>query len=161
LFLNFLNELQLLDERFKHSEQQIKITNQENEVCQRLDDILGIGAITSSALYAAAGNGKDFVNGRHFSSWIGLVPRQHSTGGKNTLLAISKRGNTYLRTLLILGARAILRYTSTKTDPFSRWAQSLVERRGHNKACVAVANKMARIAWVIRAKGETYQPAMS
>ena len=90
LFSNLLNELQLLDERFKHSEQQIKISNQENEVCQRLDDILGIGAITSSALYAAAGNGKDFVNGRHFSAWMGLVPRQYSTGGKNTLLGISR-----------------------------------------------------------------------
>lgn len=161
LFSELLSELHLLDERFKYCEQQIKVSNQENEVCQRLDEVLGIGAITANALFAAAGDGKDFVNGRHFSAWIGLVPKQHSTGGKNTLLGISKRGNTYLRTLLIHGARATLRYTATKTDPFSQWAQSLVERRGHNKACVAVANKMARIAWVIIAKGETYRPSMS
>ena len=75
------------------------------------------------------------------------------------LLGISKRGNSYLRTLLIHGARAVLRYSEGKTDRFSRWAQALLERRGHNRACVAVANKLARIAWVIMAKGEHYRPA--
>ncbi|MEH6825626.1 MAG: transposase, partial [Motiliproteus sp.] len=114
---------------------------------------------TATAVFAAAGNGHDFVNGRHFSAWLGLVPRQHSSGGKDTLLGISKRGNTYLRTLFIHGARGVLRYVAAKTDRFSRWAQALVERRGHNRACVAVANKLARIAWVIIAKGERYQPA--
>ncbi len=89
------------------------------------------------------------------------MPGQHSTGGKPTLLGISKRGNAYLRTLFIHGARAVLRHSASKTDRFSVWAQALLERRGHNKACVAVANKMARMAWVIMARGETYRPAMS
>ena len=159
LFADLLEELRLLDERLKQSEEQIQACNRENEICQRLDEILGVGPITASAAYAAAGNGKDFVNGRHFSAWIGLVPGQHSTGGKTTLLGISKRGNAYLRTLFIHGARAVLRHSANKTDRFSLWAQALVERRGYNKACVAVANKMARIAWVIMAKGETYRVA--
>lgn len=159
LFADLLEELRLLDERLKHSEKQIEASNRENEVCQRLDEILGVGPITASAAYAAAGDGKDFVNGRHFSAWIGLVPGQHSTGGKSTLLGISKRGNAYLRTLFIHGARAVLRHSANKTDRFSLWAQALLERRGHNKACVAVANKMARMAWVIMAKGETYRAA--
>ena len=159
LFADLLEELRLLDERLKRSEEQIEACNRENEVCQRLDEILGVGPITASAAYAAAGDGKDFVNGRHFSAWIGLVPGQHSTGGKSTLLGISKRGNAYLRTLFIHGARAVLRHSANKTDRFSLWAQALVERRGYNKACVAVANKMARIAWVIMAKGETYRVA--
>ncbi|MEA2080454.1 MAG: IS110 family transposase [Pseudomonadota bacterium] len=161
LFADLLEELRLLDEQFKQSEKQIEASNQGNEVCQRLDEILGVGPITASAVYAAAGDGKDFVNGRHFSAWIGLVPGQHSTGGKTTLLGISKRGNAYLRTLFIHGARAVLQHSANKTDRFSLWAQALLERRGYNKACVAVANKMARMAWVIMARGETYRPAMS
>ncbi|MFT5176016.1 MAG: transposase [Gammaproteobacteria bacterium] len=160
LFAQLLEELRALDERFKHSEQQIKVSNQDNEICERLDEILGIGPITASAAYAAAGDGKNFVNGRHFSAWVGLVPGQHSTGGKPTLLGISKRGNAYLRTLFIHGARAVLRHSEGKTDRLSLWAQALLARRGHNKACVAVANKMARTAWVITAKGETYRRAV-
>jgi transposase len=157
LFSELFDELCLLDARLKQCEQRIKRMNQNNEVCQRLDDILGIGPIIASATYAAAGDGKEFNNGRHFSAWMGLVPGQHSTGGKSKLLGISKRGDAYLRTLYIHGARAVLRHSATKQDRFSRWAQSVLARRGHNKACVAVANKMARMAWVIMAKGETYR----
>lgn len=160
LFAELQEELQTIDKRLERCEKRIKCLNQENEMCRRLDEILGIGPITASAIYAAAGDGKDFVNGRHFSAWLGLVPGQHSTGGKTVLLGLSKRGNAYLRTLFIHGARAVLRYCSNKTDRFSRWAQALLERRGHNRACVAVANKMARIAWVIMAKGETYRTAI-
>ena len=160
LFIEHLDELHALDERFKQCEKRIKAMNQQNEMCCRLDDILGIGPITASATYAAAGDGKDFKNGRHFSAWLGLVPRQHSTGGKSVLLGISKRGNRYLRTLFIHGARAVLRHSANKSDRFSLWAQALLARRGHNKACVAVANKMARMAWVIMAKGENYRVAL-
>ena len=160
LFAELLEELLTLEQRFERCGQRIASLNQDNEVCQRLDEILGIGPITASAIYAAAGDGKDFVNGRHFSAWLGLVPGQHSTGGKTVLLGISKRGNAYLRTLFIHGARAVLRYSAGKTDRFSRWAQAVLARRGHNKACVAVANKMARMAWVIMAKGETYRVAI-
>ena len=160
-FADLLDELRVLDEQLERCERRIEAVNQDNEVCRRLDEILGIGAITASATYAAAGDGKDFVNGRHFSAWLGLVPGQHSSGGKATLLGISKRGNAYLRTLFIHGARAVLRHSTQKEDPFSRWAQAVLERRGHNRACVAVANKMARIAWVVMAKGERYRPAQA
>lgn len=160
LFAELQEELQAIDQRFERCEKRIQSLNQDNEVCRRLDEVLGIGPITASAVYAAAGDGKDFTNGRHFSAWMGLVPGQHSSGGKTVLLGISKRGNAYLRTLFIHGARAVLRHSANKTDRFSRWAQALLARRGHNKACVAVANKMARIAWVIIAKGETYRAAV-
>jgi len=160
LFAELLEELQALDQRFEQCERRIKSMNRDNAICLRLDEILGIGPIIASATYAAAGDGKNFVNGRHFSAWLGLVPGQHSSGGKTVLLGISKRGNAYLRTLFIHGARAVLRHSANKTDRFSLWAQALLARRGHNKACVAVANKMARMAWVIMAKGETYRPAL-
>jgi len=159
-FAELLDDLRELDEKVRHYDRKIISINQSHEACQRLDEVVGIGPVTATAVYAAAGTGQDFVNGRHFSAWIGLVPRQHSSGGKPTLLGISKRGNTYLRTLFIHGARAVLRHSAGKSDRFSRWAQALLARRGHNRACVAVANKLARIAWVILAKGEHYRPAM-
>jgi len=159
LFNELWLDFQAKEEKFKACEVRLQAMNRDNELCVRLDEILGIGAITASATYAAAGDGKDFVNGRHFSAWLGLVPGQHSTGGKATLLGISKRGNAYLRTLYIHGARAVLRCTENKDDSFSKWAQALKARRGHNKACVAVANKIARMAWVIMAKGESFRPA--
>jgi transposase len=160
LFAELQEELRAIEQRFECCEKRIQSLNQANEVCRRLDEVLGIGPITASATYAAAGDGKEFQNGRHFSAWMGLVPGQHSTGGKTVLLGISKRGNAYLRTLYIHGARAVLRHSAHKTDRFSRWAQALLARRGHNRACVAVANKMARIAWVILAKGESYRTAV-
>lgn len=120
LFVELLEELQALDQRFEQCGQRIESLNQENDICRRLDEVLGIGPITASATYAAAGDGKDFVNGRHFSAWLGLVPGQRTTGGKIVLLGISKRGNTYLRTLFIHGARAVLRHSANKTDHFSR-----------------------------------------
>ena len=160
LFADLFDELCSLDQRLSGCDDRIKAVNQGNEMCQRLEAVPGIGPITANALYAAGGTGSDFKNGRHFSAWLGLVPGQHSSGGKAVLLGISKRGNSYLRTLLIHGARAVLRYSAGKTDRFSRWAQALLERRGHNKACVAVANKLARIAWVVMAKGDDYRPAV-
>lgn len=159
VFAQLYDELQAIDERFKLCERRIEAVNQENEVCRRLDEILGIGAITASATYASGGEGKDFANGRHFAAWLGLVPGQHSTGGKTVLLGISKRGNAYLRTLYIHGARSVLLHSANKDDRFSRWAQAVLARRGHNRACVAIANKLARIAWVVMAKGERYRPA--
>jgi transposase len=160
LFNELLEEFTMMSDKISNCDKKIKLANKNNDVCTRLVDILGIGDITASALYAAAGDGKNFVNGRHLSAWIGLVPGQHSTGGKPRLLGISKRGNSYLRTLLIHGARVVLRHSEKKSDRFSLWAQALLNRRGHNKACVAVANKLARIAWVIIAKGERYRPVM-
>lgn len=157
LFAELQDELHALDERFVRCDHRIKSMNQGNAVCQRLDGILGIGPITASATYAAVGDGKEFKNGRHYSAWLGLVPGQHSSGGKPVLLGISKRGNRYLRTLYIHGARAVLRHSASKQDRFSLWAQQVLARRGYNKACVAVANKIARMAWVIMVKGESYR----
>lgn len=156
-FAELREELLALDERMAHCEREIREVHRDSEVCQRLDRIPGIGEITATATYAAMGNGSEFRNGRHFSAWLGLVPRQHTTGGTVRLLGISKRGNAYLRTCYIHGARSVLRACEGKEDRLSRWAQSLVERRGHNKACVAVANKLARMAWVV-ARGQEYQP---
>ncbi len=158
-FAESLEELRAIEQRFDICGQRIKASNKENEVCKRLNDIHGIGPIIASATYAAAGDGKEFKNSRHFPAWLGLVPGQHSSGDKPVLLGISKRGNTYLRTLYIHGARSVLRHSINKTDRFSRWALSLQARIGFNKACVAIANKLARIAWVIMARGETYKPA--
>ena len=159
-FAQLRDELVEIDATCARYEQQIVQVNQEYDVCRRLDEVIGIGPITATATYAAAGTAKEFRNGRHFSAWLGLVPRQHSSGGKDTLLGISKRGNAYLRTLYIHGARAVLRTAVTKQDRFSCWANAVHARRGHNRACVAVANKLARIAWVILAKGEAYRPAV-
>jgi transposase len=160
LFAEMLEELRTLDVRYERCEEHIKQSNQDNELCVRLKQIPGIGALTASAVYASAGDGKDFANGRHFAAWLGLVPRQHSTGAQPRLLGISQRGNVYLRTLFIHGARAVLRYSVGKSDRLSVWVQALMARAGHNKACVARANKRARTAWAVMARGEAYRPAV-
>ncbi|MCY1286923.1 Transposase IS116/IS110/IS902 family protein [compost metagenome] len=113
----------------------------QSALCKKIAEVPGIGPITATAMVAAVGDAKQFRNGRHLAAWLGLVPRQYSSGGKPRLHGISRRGDTYLRTLLIHGARAVLRYSTTKTDPQSVW---LLARRGHNCAAVALANKNAR-----------------
>jgi transposase len=160
LFSQLRDEFITLEEKLASYDKQIQQENKINAVCQRLDTVPGIGPITATAIYAAVGDGKDFKNGRHFSAWCGLVPKQYSSGGKNNLLGISKRGNAYLRTLLIHGSRAVLQNVATKDDRFSRWARDLKERRGFNVACVAVANKLARTAWVVMAREEAYRPSV-
>jgi transposase len=160
LFSQLREEFIEIEHKLSDYDKQIQQENKINAVCQRLDAVPGIGPITATAIYAAVNDGREFRNGRHFSAWCGLVPRQHSSGGKNNLLGISKRGNTYLRTLLIHGARAILQYADKKDDRFSRWAKELKERRGFNVVCVAIANKLARIAWVVMAREESYRPAL-
>ena len=124
---------------------------------QRLLTIPGIGPITATALSAAVGDVGVFTNGRQFSAWLGLVPKQYSTGGQTRLLGISKRGDSYIRKLLIHGARATLRWARTKTDSRSRWIRGLLERRGWNRTAVAVANKNARIVWALLSRGEVYE----
>ena len=118
----------------------------------------GIGATTASALLASVGHGHDFANGRQLAAWLGLVPGQYSSGGKQRLGRITKAGDSYLRTLLILGARATLAAAARKKDRLSRWAVALSERRGYWKAVVAVAAKNARMAWAMLAKGEEFKP---
>jgi len=111
-----------------------------------------IRPITASALVATVGNGHDFKNGRQFAAWLGLVPRQYSTGGKTRLGHITKRGDPYLRTLLVMGARAVLQRAASLTDPLSQWALAVRERRGYHRACIAIAAKNARVAWALLAK---------
>jgi transposase len=151
-------ELQALDQRIAATDHQIAQLCQADEACQRLVQLAGIGPLTATALVAAVGDATGFKNGRQFAAWVGLVPRQHSTGGKTTLLGMTKRGNRYLRTLLIHGARAVLRVVERKKDVWSRWLQGVKARRGINCASVAQANKTARVAWALLAKGDHYRP---
>lgn len=150
-------QLELLDNSIERYSEQIKKQASENDVCQRLQSIPGIGPVVASSYFNEIGNGSAYRRGRDVSASLGLVPRQHSTGGKNVLLGISKRGNRYLRCLLIQGAKAVVSRAKNKTDNVSQWINRIVATRGHNKACVAYANKMARIAWAITISGERYQ----
>jgi transposase len=117
----------------------------------------GVGAVTATAIVATIGNGKAFKNGRQFAAWLGLVPRQYSSGGIQRLGHISKRGDVYLRTLLIHGARSVLRLTGQRTDAKSRWAERLKQRRGNNIAAVALAAKHARMMWAMLARDQEYR----
>lgn len=131
----------------------------DDERAQRLSAIHGIGPITASAIVATIGNGQVFKNGRQFAAWLGLTPRQYSTGGKRKLGHISKRGDVYLRTLLVHGARSELMHTARRHDPKSLWAERLKQSKSWNKTAVALANKHARLAWALLAHHDTYQPA--
>ena len=124
---------------------------------KRLMQRPGIGPVTASALLASIGNGHDFKNGRQVAAWIGLVPGQYSSGGKTRLGRITKAGDNYLRSLLVMGARAILAGLGDKQDGFSRWARCLQERRGYWKAVVAIAAKNARLAWAVLHYGEDFR----
>jgi transposase len=128
----------------------------ESEEARRLTTIPGIGAIVASALVAAVGRAESFERGRDLAAWLGLVPRQFTTGGKPKLLGISKRGNKYLRRQLIHGARAALPYVAERDTPLGRWAKGLLSRAHHNVAVVAYANKLARIAWAVLRRGERF-----
>jgi transposase len=150
-------ELKHLDERIAHYDEKIEQIAQADERTVRLQTIPGIGPKVATALLAAIGDINAFKNGRELAAWLGLVPRQHSTGGKPTLLGISKHGDVYLRQLVIHGARSILRCVDRKTDRTSRWASALKERRHNNIAVVAMANKTVRIAFALLKKGETYR----
>jgi transposase len=125
--------------------------------CQRLLQIPGIGPLASTATVAAIGNGAAFRKGRDFAAWLGLGPKQRLTGGKARLCGISKRGNEYLRRMFIHGARAVLYRVKYDTGGFGRWVHQLEARAPRNKVIVAIANKLARIAWAVLSRGEGYQ----
>jgi len=154
-------ELSHLDDRIAEYDVRIAGLAQRSEAYRQVMSIPGIGPLTATALVAAAGDAKAFRNGREMAAWLGLVPKQHSTGGKARLLGISKRGDAYLRKLLIHGARAVLRVASRKQDRRSRWATSLSERKHVNVAAVALANKNVRTAWALLVHGETFDPALA
>jgi transposase len=150
-------DLIILDQRVLVLSEKINVIAKGNEDALRLQQIPGVGSMTATAIISAVGNGKQFKCGRDLAAWLGLTPKQHSSGGKDRLLGISKRGDAYLRTLLIHGARAVLRVSETKTDSLSCWLQKLCSRRNKNIAAVALANKNARIIWAILTKKTNYQ----
>lgn len=154
-------ELAELDRRITSYNGRIRTLFRTNEACQRIGQIEGIGPITATALVAAVGDRTCFRNGRQFAAWLGLVPRQRSSGGKARLFGISKRGDRYIRTLMIHGARAVLGKAHGKTDPKSLWLGRMRERRHPNVVAVALANKNARIVWAVLAGGEHYRPAQT
>lgn len=151
------SDLQTLEQRVSEMDSEIKQVASESPLVQRLETIPGIGSVTATALVAAIGDGRHFKRGRELAAWLGLVPRQHSRGGKERLLGISKRGDSYLGTLLIHGARAVLRTAGKKSDRQSQWVQQLSARRNPNIAAVALANKNARIAWALLQRESVYQ----
>src|SRR5215472_769540 len=138
-----------LDCRIASFDKKIDRVFVESEPCRRIAKIKGVGPKTATAVVAAIGDGAEFKNGRHLAAWIGLVPRQFSSGDRKVLMGISKRGNQQLRSLLVHGARAVVRTAPSKTDPSNMWVNQLRERRGFNRATVAVANKNARIIWAV------------
>ena len=154
-------ELTQRDQQIGELDELIKQQCRADERIKRLLEIDGVGPITASAVVAAIGEAKQFTGSRDLSAWVGLVPRQHSSGGKEQLGHITKRGDTYLRTLLIHGARAVVNACQTKTDRKSKWLQGLIMRRNKNIATVALANKNARIIWAVLSRGEAYRPARS
>jgi len=148
---DLLEHVRELDARILGYERQIQAHVRSSEPAQRAQTQMGVGAITASAIVASVGEAREFKNGRQFAAWLGLVPRQHSTGGKTRLGQITRSGDGYLRTLLVLGARAVLRRAPRESDPLSRWAVALRERRGYHRACVAIAAKNARRVWAVLA----------
>ena len=159
LLRQLLNQLwqewKTLTSQIEATTRRIETIAQEHAVCQRLQQLPGVGPLIATAMWAAVGNGSAFAKGRDFAAWLGLVPRQHSTGGKAKLLGISKRGNPYLRRLFIHGARAIFGQAQREKLALHTWMSQLEARMHRNVAIVAVANKLARMAWAVLVKGES------
>ena len=147
-----------LDEELAWFQEQLRQQGRQDEVCQRLQEIPGFGPVVASAVKCWMGDGQQFRRGRDASAALGIVPRQFSSGDKDRLLGITKRGDGYTRAQIINGARSVVIRAGGKFDALSRWIVRLVETRGFNKAVVALANKLIRIAWVVIARGERYQP---
>ena len=137
-------------------ERTVNQTSQNSKLCRRLEAVPGIGRLAASAIVAGIGDGKFFASGRQFSAWLGLVPKQNSSGGKQRLMGISKRGDGYLRRLLIHGARAVIRHMNPKR-PITEWLTRLICRSHKNVVIVALANKLARIAWALLTKDVAYR----
>jgi transposase len=161
MFLDLYEEIAELDKRILAFDERVMRIFKSSEVCQRLAKIEGVGALVATAAVAAIGDPNVFKNGRQCSAWLGLVPRQHSSGSKTTLLGISKRGDKYLRMLLIHGGRSVVTHAKNKKDPRSLWVNEKQKTRGTNRAAVAVANKNVRIIWRLLKTGETYRKSIA
>src|SRR6202023_2372921 len=151
-------ELDQMAKRLDEADALIERTALDNEACRRLVKIPGLGPVTATAVIAAIGNGAAFRKGREFAAWMGVVPREHSTGGKQKLLGISKRGNSYLRRLFVQGARAVLQQRTKQSSGLRMRLAQLTTRTHRNVAAVSLANKRARIAWAVLAKNEQQRP---
>lgn len=154
---DLLSEVRHLDERIAQYDMHIRTMARQCTAAQRLMQLMGVGQTTATAIVAMVGNATEFDSGRQFAAWLGLVPGQYSSGGKTRLGRITKAGDAYLRSLLVLGARAVLNAAPNKTDSLSRWAVKLRERRGYWKAIVAIAAKNARMAWAVLTRGESFK----
>ncbi len=157
LLSHLWQEWQCLNDQIDRISAAIEDVAESDVACQRLRQIPGVGPLVSTATVAAIGNGAAFRRGRDFAAWLGLVPKQHSTGGKAKLLGITKRGNRYLRKLFVHGARAVLLRVKYDTGGFGQWVHRLAARAPRNKVIIAIANKLARIAWVVLSSGNDYQ----
>lgn len=153
-------QLQAVNDQVKSYTKKLKQLCSQSEVCTRLKEIPGVGELSATALVSSIGDAKLFKNGRQLAAWLGLVPKQKSSGNKQILLGISKRGDAYLRQLLIQGAQALLRHAANKIDKHSLWLKQLIARVGKNKTAVALANKNARMVWALMAKQENYKFAI-
>lgn len=150
-----------LDQRIKVMDKEIESIANTDPVTKRLQQLRGVGPLVATAFYATVGSGEQFTKGKQLAAAIGLTPRQHSSGNKNLLLGISKRGDAYLRTLLIHGARAVVSQAKHRDDPLSRWVTSLAKRKHPNIAAVALANKTARMAWALLRTETDYDPSLA
>ena len=150
-------ELEQLSARIDQLDIAILQRAKEDDACQRLTTIPGVGPVTATAVIAAMGNGSAFGRGRDLAAWIGMVPGEHSSGGKQTLLGISKRGNSYLRRLFVQGARSVLQQRHRQAPALSSWLAQLLARKHQNVVIVALANKLVRMAWAVLCKGERYR----
>jgi transposase len=150
-------ELEQLSARIDQLDVVILRRAKEDDCCQRLTAIPGVGPVTATALIAAVGNGSAFKRGRDLAAWMGMVPGEHSSGGKQTLLGISKRGNRYLRRLFVQGARSVLQQRQRQAPGLSCWLAQLLARKHQNVVVVALANKVVRMAWAVLCKNESYR----
>lgn len=153
-----MHQIMALSEEVAGLDQQLMAWHAESEASRRLAAIPGLGIITATAIAATVSDPGQFSSGRQFAAWLGLTPQQHSTGGKTRLGGISKQGDRYLRRLLVIGATAVMRHAKDKTTPMANWIRKLLEKKPFRLVSVALANKLARIAWVVLTRKEAYQP---
>ena len=161
IFTKLYEQFKIYNDQLAAYDKQLEQLAEEDTLCKEIMKIDGIGPITASAIIATVGDAKSFKNGREMSAWLGLVPKQHSSGNTVRLSGISKRGDSYVRKLLVHGARSVLNNCEKKRDRSSLWIADKKNRCGYNKAAVALANKNARVIWAIMATGECYRKPMS
>ncbi|MDB5737913.1 MAG: hypothetical protein JWO65_1581 [Sphingomonas bacterium] len=154
-----VDEIISMDARISELDRRVKDAARESEACRRLVEIPGIGPLIATAVTAAVCDEERFSSGRHFAAWLGLTPKQHSSGGKERLLGISKRGDAYMRRQFVNGARSLVRIADGRSGGLWDWINALLQRKSFNVVTVAVANKLARIAWAIQARGTRWNPA--